>query len=337
MRIHQTTLPEITASLSPAKSKAPQTPHLGVMQEQAAFTPLSQKAGHADFSLHGLLNKLPSMPISISLPSMSQLFASGKDVGIDMLGKKPKMYESNLEISCKDNGGKALMMEQDDYLQALKTQLSSKKKEVQDIMGGACFGLSMVWLLGRHSGLDDNTVTSNMLGYDVDEDEITSQTKAKHGVEQIHFIQKTVQRDIGMDGHLDDKRFSGVTPVIRHYDVMQRMANAIKMSVVPVAGETPFVLLSRQSGLGYGLARDALRDGHEQLFSVQSDKHAMAIYSNGRDQYAFYDPNNGMFSFQSKDNFSNFMNKIGKMLEVSSEKLGDGDPSQLMIMELKVH
>ncbi|PWC17500.1 hypothetical protein DDT52_15600 [Brenneria roseae subsp. roseae] len=337
MRIHQTVLPEMTTSLPPARNAMPEPPRWRVMQEQAAFTPLSQKEGHASFSLRGLLNTLPSMPFSILPPSVSHLFSSRKEADMDALGKKPRVYESNLAISCNENAGQTTLMEQSDYLQTLKTQLPDMKKKVQSVEDGACLGLSTLWLLGRHSGLDDKTVIGNLLGYDADKDEVISGVRAKSGFEKIHVVQEKFQNSARIDGQFKDRRFDGAAPVVKRYDLMQRIANLAKMSVIPVRGETPFVLLNRREGFGDGLVSDVLREGREQLLAVHSDGHAMAIYSNGHDQYAFYDPNNGMFSFQNKENLASFMNRIGKMLNVASDTLANGDPDQLMIMEMKVH
>lgn len=336
MRIHQTSLPAMTAALPRAGDAKPETARFEMMKEQAVFTPLNQKEGHANFSLRGLLNKLPSVPFSISLP-LHSLFSERKGADIDTLGKKPRIFESNLEIACNEYSGQAILMEQQDYLQTMKTHLPDMRNKIQSVEDGACLGLSTLWLLGRYSGLDDKTVIGNLLGYDADDDEMISASRARSGFEKVYVVQEKFQNSARFDGQMKDRRFDDAAPVVRRYDFMQRIANLAKMSVVPVAGETPFVLLDRREGFGDGLIGDVLREGREQLLSVQSDGHAMAIYANGRDQYAFYDPNNGIFNFQDKGDFVSFMNRIGKMLSDPSPKLGSGDPGQLMLMELKVH
>ncbi|MEE3664325.1 YopT-type cysteine protease domain-containing protein [Brenneria sp. g21c3] len=334
MRIHHTVAPATTTPPSRTQSPTTQASGFDVMQRQPTFTPLLQKAGHGDFSLRGLLNKLPSMPHSISLPVTSHLYSAGKDM--ETLGKKPRIYESNLEIACHEYSGQAILMDQFDYTQTLKTQLPAMRDKVAGVESGACLGLSMLWLLGRHSSLDDKTVIDNLLGYDVDDDKVISEARAKSGLEKVHIVQDTFQIRAQINSQLKDRRFNNVSPVIQRYNLMQHIGNMARMTVVPVSGETPFVLLNRRVNLGDGLARDVLREGREQLLTVQSDGHAMAIYTNGHDQYAFYDPNHGMFNFQHKENFTAFMNRIGKMLDVSSQMLGKGDPNQLMLMELCV-
>ncbi|QTF10402.1 hypothetical protein HC231_22645 [Brenneria izadpanahii] len=336
MRIHQTSLPAMTASLPQAEAAKPGTSQFEIMTEQAVFTPLSQKEGHANFSLLGLLNKLPSVPLAISLP-LNSIFSDRKAADIDALGKKPRIYESNLEIACNEYSGQPILMEQRDYLQTMKTHLPDMRKKIQSMEDGACLGMTALWLLGRHSGLDDRTVIGNLLGYDADDDEMISASRARSGVEKVYVVQEQFQNSARFDGQMKDRRFDAAAPVVRRYDLMQRIANLAKMSVVPVAGETPFVLLNRREEFGDGLVRDVLREGREQLLSVHSDGHAMAIYANGCDQYAFYDPDNGIFSFQDKENFVSFMNRIGKMISDLSPKLGSGDADQLMLMELKVH
>ncbi|WP_320764757.1 YopT-type cysteine protease domain-containing protein [Pectobacterium actinidiae] len=330
MRIHQP-VSAGTSGFPPPAREAAQTQGLAVMQVKNTFTPLSQSAGQAHFSLRDVVNKLPTMPLSIALPATPlRLRADGEH-----LGKPPRLFESNLDLSCKENHGTTILMEQADYISTLKSQFPGMKKQINAVLDGACLGLSTMWLLGRHSGLDDHTVINNLLGYDADKDEITSSIRAKAGFEKVYTVQETFQNSARADVG-NDKRFNGTSPVIRRYDLMQRISGLANMSVMPVAGETPFVLLNRREGLGSGLVHEVLRDGREQLLMVQSDAHAMALYSNGRDRYAFYDPNNGMFDFSSKGDFAAFMNRIGKMLQSESPKLGGGNSDMLMIMEVKI-
>ncbi|MFC3393620.1 YopT-type cysteine protease domain-containing protein [Brenneria rubrifaciens] len=337
MHIHQAVLPEITTSQSQAKSELSGAPRSGVMQEQAAFTPLTQKEGHASFSLQGLMNKLPSMPFAISMPDRSHLLSSGESRDMNMSGRTSRRYESNLELACNQHSGQTINMEQRDYLQTIKAQMPEMREKVESVEDGVCLGLTNLWLLGRHSGLDDSKVMGNLLGYDADNDEVTSKARAKTGFEKVYVVQDTFQSSARYDGQYLDRRFDGASAVVRRYDVSQRIANLARMSVVPVRGETPFVLLNRREALGDGLVREVLHEGREQLLSIQTDSHVMAIYSDGHNQHAFYDPENGMFSFQSKANFTSFMNQIGKILSYPSDILGRGDRDQLMIIELKIH
>lgn len=333
MRIHPSSAPLTTTPPSQRQNATPRASAFGVMQQQPTFTPLHQKEGHGDFSLRGLLNKLPCVPHAIAPPVTSHLSSAEWQT----LGKKPRIYESNLEIACHEYGGQAILMDQFDYVQKLKTTLPTLRDKVAGVESGACLGLSMLWLLGRHSSLDDKTVINNLLGYDADDDEVVSEARAKSGLEKVYIVQDTFQIKAQINSQLKDRRFNNVSPVIQRYNLMQHIGNMARMTLVPVSGETPFVLLNRRESLGEGLARDVLRAGREQLLTVQSDGHAMAIYTNGHDQYAFYDPNHGAFNFQQQENFTAFMNRIGKMLDVSSQMLGKGDPNQLMLMELCVH
>lgn len=340
------TMPTIQ-SVSPSVNKPAIQRHpsavaakLNTLYPEAAFTPLSRQENVSRYPLNRFVKMLSGITRSVSLPAnYLDKIPADCPAGIHTLNKtlcarKPGVYDDLLMNLCAGHKGELILVQQRDYLHTIKTQLPSAYQDIKN-WTGVCLGLSVIWLLGRHCNMSDKQVLNNMLGYDADQDRLTSPHMAEAGVNKIYAVQDKFQLAT-VNKVKNDQRFKNISGPVLLYEKIKQISKMAKMPVVNVRDESPFVLLNYREELGQNILNAVLQDNRTQQLLLMSHSHCMAIYTNGRDQYAFFEPNTGMFSYTDKADFGKFMDELGPLLGIRQSLLVPGSQEQLMVMELGV-